>query len=297
VRGHKISSTYQANPDPENTRKDPENSPGKTLKKKSFDKLVGRSIIPPHNDRAGASLFCVVTLERAPTPPRTRLRAAPARGEPTWEVTVGERGRVHNIFVRLPKVAVNRGSDKAPRRVQQDLTRVLPTPRQIGGRDGEDAGGPRGGGPSHCITGGVKSIIGFGIRICLRYFFVVVESVIPSTTQATHIPTRHSRPPLTQPLLTHATSGDLSNASPIGSHPLHTLPTLFVFFYSLFPNKDLARLSSTARTFLTPLSKITKLAQRTKLEQEAYDEKNKLLNQSQFQELLELQTDEVGGGT
>lgn len=28
------------------------------------------------------------------------------------------------------------------------------------------------------------------------------------------------------------------------------------------------------------------------LEQEAYDEKNKLLNQSQFQELLELQTDE-----
>ena len=32
--------------------------------------------------------------------------------------------------------------------------------------------------------------------------------------------------------------------------------------------------------------------QRAQLEQEAYDEKNKLLNQSQFQELLELQSDE-----
>lgn len=32
--------------------------------------------------------------------------------------------------------------------------------------------------------------------------------------------------------------------------------------------------------------------QRSALEQEAYDEKNKLLNKSQFQELLELQTDE-----
>ena len=33
-------------------------------------------------------------------------------------------------------------------------------------------------------------------------------------------------------------------------------------------------------------------SQRAALEQEAYDEKNKLLNQTQFQELLELQTDE-----
>mmetsp|Transcript_18169 Transcript_18169/g.29031 ORF Transcript_18169/g.29031 Transcript_18169/m.29031 type:complete len:193 (+) Transcript_18169:304-882(+) len=33
-------------------------------------------------------------------------------------------------------------------------------------------------------------------------------------------------------------------------------------------------------------------AERAELEQEAYDEKNKLLNQSQFQELLDLQTDE-----
>lgn len=32
--------------------------------------------------------------------------------------------------------------------------------------------------------------------------------------------------------------------------------------------------------------------ERAQLEQEAYDEKNKLLNKSQFQELLELQTDE-----
>ena len=32
--------------------------------------------------------------------------------------------------------------------------------------------------------------------------------------------------------------------------------------------------------------------QRAALEQEAYDEKNKLLNQAQFQELLDLQTDE-----
>ena len=35
-----------------------------------------------------------------------------------------------------------------------------------------------------------------------------------------------------------------------------------------------------------------KQIQRGQLEQEAYDEKNKLLNQSQFQELLDLQTDE-----
>lgn len=33
-------------------------------------------------------------------------------------------------------------------------------------------------------------------------------------------------------------------------------------------------------------------AERVALEREAYDEKNRLLNQSQFQELLELQTDE-----
>lgn len=57
--------------------------------------------------------------------------------------------------------------------------------------------------------------------------------------------------------------------------------------YGRFLQKDTAVARAMAKKTLDELE-----AERASLEREAYDEKNRLLNQSQFQELLELQTDE-----
>ena len=58
------------------------------------------------------------------------------------------------------------------------------------------------------------------------------------------------------------------------------------------PPHNFAPISAYRFNVSTHLLLLSLPSQRAALEQEAYDEKNKLLNQTQFQELLELQTDE-----
>ena len=72
----------------------------------------------------------------------------------------------------------------------------------------------------------------------------------------------------------------------------HRIPfPLFLLFLSgAFPGACFVRLERLRPILICLLPSLP--SQRAALEQEAYDEKNKLLNQTQFQELLELQTDE-----